>query len=89
MGFCTHDYTGDIPITVLEDFVFLGSCLHPLALRPGRQWQAKKKKKKKKKGEINLEGKSKIRQPRYLKAALAQSPPRSAIEMGSSEKRHW
>ena len=81
---------GDISITVLGVFVFLGSCPHPLAMRPGRQWQAKKRKKeKKKKGEINLEGKSKIRQPRYLKAALAQSPPRSAIEMGSSEKRHW
>ena len=44
-----------------------------------------KKKKKKKKGEINLNGKPKIRQPRYLKVALAQSPPRSAMEVRSSE----
>jgi len=43
------------------------------------------KKKKKKKGEINIDGKSKIRQPRYPKAALAQSPPCSAVEVGSSE----
>jgi len=46
----------------------------------------KRKKKKEKKGEINLDGKPKIRQPRYLKGALAQPPSRSAMEMGSSEK---